>query len=178
MQKRHSSHSQHGNHGRAAGKAVQTVGQVYGVGKTSDHQPAKDNVEPREREAANGSRKNAKVNRQTTGKTNLGGNAAPVDGKHGKGNADDGEANHLGVRRQAERAAVRDRGQVIDETKDAGCQRSEQHKHELGSKLAHQQAGQGDGHQNDDAAHGGGPLLNQVTLGAIGADLLTDTLDL
>ena len=35
-----------------------------------------------------------------------------------------------------------------------------------------------DGSEDDDAAHGGGPLLNQVTLGAIGADLLTDTLDL
>ncbi len=107
-----------------------------------------------------------------------GGDAAPVDSKHGKGNADEGKANHLGVRRQAERAAVRDRSQVVDEAKNAGCQRGEQHKHELGGELSHQKAGQRNGNQDDDATHGGPALLNQVTLGAIGANLLADALDL
>ena len=78
VQKRHGSHGEHGNHGGAASKTVKAIGQVHGIRKTGDHQPAKDNVEPRERKAADGGRKHAKVNRQAAGKTNLGGDAAPV----------------------------------------------------------------------------------------------------
>ena len=82
MQKRHGSHGEHGNHGGAAGKTVKAIGQVHGI--------RKDNVEPRERKAADGGRKHAKVNRQAAGKTNLGGDAAPVDGKYRKGDTDNG----------------------------------------------------------------------------------------
>ena len=178
MQKRHGGHGEHGDHGSAAGKAVQTIGQVHGIGKTSDHQPAKYDVEPRERKTADGGRKNTEVNRQAAGKTNLGGDAAPIDCEHGKSDADDGQTDHLGVRRQAERATMRDRSQVIDETENAGCQCGEQHKHELSGELAHQKARQRNGDQYDDAAHGGRALFNQMTLGAVGSDLLADTLDL
>lgn len=90
VQKRHGSHGEHGDHGGAASKTVKAIGQVHGIRKTGDHQPAKDNVEPRERKAADGGRKNTEVNRQAAGKTNLGGDAAPVDGKYRKGDTDNG----------------------------------------------------------------------------------------
>ena len=35
-----------------------------------------------------------------------------------------------------------------------------------------------DGSEDDDTAHGGRALLNKVTLGAVGSNLLADTLDL
>ena len=90
MQKRHGSHGEHGNHRGAASKTIKAIGQVHGIRKTGDHQPAKDNVEPRERKAADSGRKHAKVDRQPTGKTNLGGDAAPVNGKYRKGDTDNG----------------------------------------------------------------------------------------
>ena len=73
---------------------------------------------------------------------------------------------------------MRDGGQVVDETQNAGGQRGKQHEHELGGELAHQQAGQRDRDKDDDAAHGGRTLFNQMTLGAVSSDLLADTLDL
>ena len=73
---------------------------------------------------------------------------------------------------------MRDGGQVVDKTQNAGGQRGQQHEHKLGGEFAHQQAGQRDRDEDDDATHGGRTLLNKVTLGAVGSNLLADTLDL
>ena len=78
------------DHRRTSGQSVKAIGQVHGIRKTGDHQPAKDNVKPRERKAADSGRKNTEVNRQAAGKTNLGGDAAPVNGKYRKGDTDNG----------------------------------------------------------------------------------------
>ena len=69
---------------------------------------------------------------------------------------------------------MRYRSEVVNQAEHASGNRSDKHKQHLGRVLCHNQAGKHDGDENHHAAHGGRSLLDEVALGAIGANLLTD----
>ncbi|CDD38813.1 unknown [Collinsella sp. CAG:398] len=102
---------------------------------------------------------------------------APVDRKKAEEHADEGEADHLGVRGEAKGAPVGNGGEVVDKAEDSGSQRGDEHKCQLCGEPAHDEAGDRQGDEDDDATHRGGTLLDEVLLGAVGAHLLSEVLD-
>ena len=97
-----------------------------------------------------------------------------VNGDEAEGDDDDGEAGHLLDRRQAERAFLGNLRRVVDEAEQARQQRGCQDEQQARVRRVNDEDGQAHHQDDDDAAHGGRALLDQMALGAVGAHLLAD----
>src|SRR5581483_2228327 len=88
------------------------------------------------------------------------------------GDAD--EEQHLPPPRQAERAAVRQLDEVVEEPDRAAGERREQHRQPLQREVRHRQERDCRSEEDHQPAHRRRPLLGQVMLGALLADVLPE----
>ena len=72
---------------------------------------------------------------------------------------------------------MRDRRHIVDKTKQARRQRSQENGHETAGEPTHDKARYHERHEDHHATHGRRALLHEMALGTVGAHLLADTLD-
>ena len=85
-----------------------------------------------------------------------------------------GEQQHLPPAAQAERAAVRELREVVEESDRAARERPEQDRQRLQAEVAHGQEADRRREQDEQTAHRRRPLLRDVMLRAVLADVLPE----
>ena len=162
---------------KARRQAVQAVGEVDGVAHAHEQDVHEQEVEPRDGDAAGDGHhrgEDAQVEGVDEGDGDRGLDAEHVDGGQGEGRGDGELPDELGLGGEPERALVGHLRAVVDEPEQPREHRGAQKQPDLGGGGADEQRAGDDGHEHDDAAHGGRALLDQVALGPVCAHLLAD----
>ena len=173
-------HHQHDHQHAAARETVEAVGQVDRVGEARHQQKDKQHVEPGHKDVVPRDvelrGEHAEVDGKAAGKLDEGRDVAHIDRAQAEGDRDEDEASHLLRGGESQRACVGDGLDVVEQAQGAREERRRHGQDEVGRPFGLQRRGNQRTDEDDDAAHRGRALLDEVGARAVGAHLLADVL--